>query len=259
MIKDLNSTLVRRHEELLLVDTKGKISVDELARYLGVSDDTIRRDLQNLEQRKLLLRTHGGAISIVLLAQETPFVNRTNAHVGAKSRIGREAAKLICDGETLIVNGGSTTFAFAANLRTHRNLTVVTDNVAMLSILPPEALQDVYLLGGQYRLDLGSTMGLVGFSSEAINVDTAVLGVIGLTAKDGISATLLEEASMLGQMIRRARRAIVAADGSKFGVNAIAQIAPLDIIDILVSDVSPPPDFCQALNKANVELIVTPF
>jgi DeoR family transcriptional regulator, fructose operon transcriptional repressor len=119
MIKDPNSTLVRRHEELLhLVDTKGKISVDELARYLGVSDDTIRRDLQNLEQRKLLLRTHGGAISIVLLAQETPFLNRTNANAGAKSRIGRAAAKLISDGETLIVNGGSTTFPFAANLRT---------------------------------------------------------------------------------------------------------------------------------------------
>jgi DeoR/GlpR family transcriptional regulator of sugar metabolism len=157
------------------------------------------------------------------------------------------------------INGGSTTFAFAANLRTHQHLTVVTDNVAMLSVLPAEALQGVYLLGGQYRLDLGSTVGLVGFSSGAISVDTAVLGVSGLTAKHGLSKTVLEEASMLAQMISCARRAIVVADASKFGVRAFARIAPLEAIDILVSDVSAPPDLCQALKNANVELIVPPF
>jgi DeoR/GlpR family transcriptional regulator of sugar metabolism len=103
MSKDLNSTLVRRQEELLqLVETKGRISLDELARYFGVSDDTIRRDLQNLQRRRLLLRTHGGAVSTTLLVhRETPFLTRSNA----KSRIGRTAAQLISDGETLIING----------------------------------------------------------------------------------------------------------------------------------------------------------
>jgi DeoR/GlpR family transcriptional regulator of sugar metabolism len=85
--------------------------------------------------------------------QESPFLNRTSANRESKSRIERAAAKLISDGETRIVNGVRPTFAFAAYLRTHRHLTVVTDNVAMLSVLPPKALQDVYLLGGQYRLD----------------------------------------------------------------------------------------------------------
>lgn len=258
MSKDLNATLVRRQEELLqLVETKGQISVDELARHLGVSDDTIRRDLQNLEQRKLLLRTHGGAVSTALLVhRETPFLTRTNAHAGAKARIGRAAAQLISDGETLIINGGSTTFAFAASLGPRRNLTIVTNNVAMLPVLSPDAVQDVYLVGGHYNMNLSSTVGFVGFRSGNISVDTAIIGVSGLTAKDGLSTTFLEEATMLAQMISCARRAIVIADSSKFGIGAFAQIAPLDAIDVLVSDISPPADLAQALAQANVEMVV---
>jgi DeoR family transcriptional regulator, fructose operon transcriptional repressor len=260
MSKDLNATLVRRQEELLeLVETKGQISVDELAQRLGVSDDTIRRDLQSLEHRKLLLRTHGGAVSTALLVhRETPFLTRTNANSGAKARIGRAAAQLISDGETLIVNGGSTTSAFIASLGPRRNLTIVTNNVAMLSTLSPETVQGVYLLGGNYSLELGSTVGFVGFKSGNINVDTAVIGVSGLDAKSGLSTTFLEEASMLAEMIRCARRAIVVADASKFGVGAFAQIAPLDAIDILVSEVAPPPDLSQALSQAHVEMILAP-
>jgi DeoR/GlpR family transcriptional regulator of sugar metabolism len=176
----------------------------------------------------------------------------------AKSRIGRTAAQLISDGETLIINGGSTTFAFAASLRPRRKLTVVTNNVAMLAVLSPEAVADVYLLGGNYSRKLGSTVGFVGFKSGNISVDTAVLGVSGLDAKDGLSSTLLEEASMLAQMIACARRTIVLADASKLGVGEFAQIAPLDAIDILVSEGSPPADLSQALSQAHVEMIVAP-
>jgi DeoR family transcriptional regulator, fructose operon transcriptional repressor len=258
MSKDLNATLVRRHEELLkLVEAKGQISVDELACNLGVSDDTIRRDLQHLEQRKVLLRTHGGAVSTALLVhRETPFLTRTHAHAEAKSRIGRAAAQLISDGETLIINGGSTTLAFSASLGPRRNLTIVTNNVAILPVLSPETVQVVYLLGGSYNMNLASTVGFVGFRSGNISVDTAVIGVSGLNAKDGLSTTVLEEASMLAKMITCARRAIVVADSSKFGIGAFAQIAPLDAIDILVSDASPPSDLNQALSQANVEIVV---
>ena len=258
MSKDLNATIVRRQEELLqLVETKGQITVDELARLLSVSDDTIRRDLQNLEQRRLLLRTHGGAVSTSLLVhRETPFLTRANANAGAKARIGRVAAQLISDGETLIVNGGSTVFAFATSLGARRDLTIVTNNVAMLPVLSPETFQDVYVLGGSYSMKLNSTVGFVGFMSGNISVDTAVVGVSGLTAKYGLTTTFLEEASMLAQMIACARRTIVIADASKFGVGAFAQIAPLCAVDILVSNASPPSDLNLALSQANVEIIV---
>jgi DeoR/GlpR family transcriptional regulator of sugar metabolism len=260
MSKDQIVSLTQRHQELLqLVEAKGQMSVDDLASHFGVSDDTIRRDLQNLERRKLLLRTHGGAVSTALLVHRAmPFLTRANANADAKTRIGRAAAQLISDGETLIVNGGSTTFAFAANLGSRRNLTIVTNNVAMLSVLPAEAIQSVYLLGGQYNMTLGSTVGSVGFSFGTVNVDTAVLGVSGLTSTEGVSTTFLEEASMFARMIASARRTIVVVDASKFGYNAFAQLAPLDAIDILVTDASPPADLSQALGQAKVEVIVAP-
>jgi DeoR family transcriptional regulator, fructose operon transcriptional repressor len=260
MSKDKNATLVRRHQKLLsLVEARGQMGVDELAHHFAVSDDTIRRDLQSLERRNLLLRTHGGAVSTALLVhRETPFLTRSNAHADAKRRIGRAAVRLITDGETLIINGGSTTFAFAASLGPRRNLTVVTNNVVMLSVLPAEAIQEVYLLGGQYLTNLGSTVGSVGFNSGSISVDTAVLGVSGLTATEGLCTTVLQEASMLARMITSARRTIVVADASKLGSNAFAQIAPLSAIDVLVTDSSPAAELGQALREAKVEVIVAP-
>jgi DeoR/GlpR family transcriptional regulator of sugar metabolism len=260
MSNDLNATFIRRQQELLqLVQTKGQASVEELARHFGVSDDTIRRDLQQLERRKVLLRTHGGAVSAALLVhRETPFLTRANAHAEAKARIGQAAVRLISDGETLSVSGGSTTSAFAASLGIRRNLRIVTDNVAMLSILPAESIQDIYLLGGRYRPELASTVGLVGFSSESVRVDTAIVGVSGLTAKDGLSTTVFEEASMVAQLISYARRTMVLADASKFGVGAFAQIAPLGAVDILVTDSSPPPELGQVLIQAGVQVVVAP-
>lgn len=111
-------------------------------------------------------------------------------------------------------------------------------------------------MGGSYSTKLNSTVGFVGFTSGNISVDTAVIGVSGLTAKCGLTTTFLEEALMLAQMIACARRTIVIADASKFGLGAFAQIAPLDAIDILVCEASPPSDLNLALSQANVEFII---
>jgi DeoR family transcriptional regulator, fructose operon transcriptional repressor len=100
-------------------------------------------------------------------------------------------------------------------------------------------------------------VGLVGFSSGSIRVDTAILGVSGLRAKEGLSTTVFEEASMVAQMIACARRTIVLADASKFSVAAFAQIAPLAAIDLLVTDAPPPAELSHALGQARVEVIVT--
>ena len=94
-VRNPSAPLARRHQELLqLVETKGQVSVDELAQHFGVSDDTIRRDLLHLENCKVLLRTHGGAVSTALMVhRETPFLTRVNAHAEGKTRIGRAAAQ----------------------------------------------------------------------------------------------------------------------------------------------------------------------
>src|SRR5258707_1600453 len=250
----------RRHQELLqFLTRRGQLTVDELAEHFGVSDDTIRRDLQILEQRKMILRTHGGAVSTgYLVHRETSFSIRGQAQAAAKSRIGKVAAELISDGETLIVNGGSTTFAFATSLGLRRNLTIVTNNLAIPSILSAEAIPEIYVLGGQYKVNLVSTIGAVGFRSCDISVDTAILGISGVTARKGIATTVLEETSMLADMISAAGRVIVLADASKFGRSAFGYFAPLSAIDILVTDSPPPDDLAEALSESGVEVIVAP-
>ena len=119
-----------------------------------------------------------------------------------------------------------------ALVRKRRNLTIVTNNLAIPPILPPEAIQEIYVLGGQYKVNLVSTIGAVGFRSGDISVDTAIIGISGMTARKGIATTVLEETSMLAEMISAAGRIIVLADASKFGRTAFGHFAPLSAIDI---------------------------
>jgi DeoR/GlpR family transcriptional regulator of sugar metabolism len=248
----------RRAELVRLLRSRGQVTVTELAARFDVSLDTIRRDLDLLAERGLLARTHGGAVPLDELAMhDTPFAERLNAHKVAKTRIARAAAALVSDGETLMINGGSTTRAFAAELAARRNLTVVTNNLSLPAVLSGEAVRDVYVLGGQYRAESQVTIGEVRFAPvSGISVDTAVIGVGGITAHAGLSTTLLAEAVMIAAMIGAASRTIVVADASKFGHNAFAHIAPLSRTHMLVTDAKPPPELGTALADAGVEVLV---
>jgi DeoR family transcriptional regulator, fructose operon transcriptional repressor len=251
----------KRHLELVeLVRARGQMTVHELASHFGVSGDTVRRDLDLLANQGLLKRTHGGAVAMDnLVHQDSTFMQRMSTRVPAKKRIARAACQLIRDGETLMLNGGSTTRLFAAELSARRNLTIVTNNLTVPATLPAECARDVYILGGQYKGDAQVTVGPVGFVSAAsITVDSAVIGVGGVTVNEGLTTTVLEECAMILAMICSARRTIVVADASKFGHNSFAHICPLGRIQVLVTDETPPPDLARALAEAHVELIVAP-
>jgi DeoR/GlpR family transcriptional regulator of sugar metabolism len=250
----------RRAELVRLVRSRSQVTVAELATLFDVSLDTIRRDLDLLAERGLLTRTHGGAVPLdALTMHDTPFAERLNARKAAKTCIGRAAAALVGDGETLIVNGGSTTRAFAAELAGRRNLTIVTNNLSIPAVLSGDAVRDVYVLGGQYRPESQVTIGEVRFAPvSGISVDTAVIGVGGITAHAGLSTTLLAEAVMIEAMIATASRTIVVADGSKFGHNAFAHIVPLSRIHVLVTDAKPGPELGATLAEAGVEVLVAP-
>jgi DeoR/GlpR family transcriptional regulator of sugar metabolism len=239
-----------------LVRSRGQITVSEIASLFDVSADTIRRDLDFLADRGLLSRTHGGAVAAEsLVGADTPYAQRLNAQQDAKTRIGRAAARLISDGETLLVNGGTSTLAFAAELTGLSGLTVVTNHLGLASVLPPRAVRDIYLLGGQVRLEANVTLGTVGFpGTGSISADTAVIGVGGLS-RVGLSTSFLAEGLMIAAMIAASRRTIVLADASKFGHNAFAHIAPLASVHVVVSDANPPEDLAAELVKAGVDVI----
>ena len=185
----------------------------DIASEFAVSADTIRRDLDYLSSRGLLTRTHGGAVPVDgFVDRDTPVAMRVNARAAEKVRIARAAAALIVDGETLIVNGGSTTRAFVGELGGLRNLTIVTNNLGVPAVVPPNTTRGVYLLGGHVRLELQVTIGAVGFADAGpISADTAIIGVGGVSVR-GLSTTMLEESTMITAMMASARRVIVLAD-----------------------------------------------
>jgi DeoR family transcriptional regulator, fructose operon transcriptional repressor len=132
--------------------------VGDIAQHFQISEDTVRRDLDSLAERGALTRTHGGAVAMTALVhRDSPFLQRLNTRTPEKQRIAKAAVKLIGDGETLLINGGSTTRFFAAEL-TQPNLTIVTNNLSVPGALSVELGAEVYLLGDSFDRDLRSPL-----------------------------------------------------------------------------------------------------
>jgi DeoR/GlpR family transcriptional regulator of sugar metabolism len=248
---------LRQNRLLDVLQEREQVTVAELVALFDVSRDTIRRDLDSMERRGLLVRTHGGAIrKDQMVRVDTTLGLRMDAHADAKRRIGQAAAGLVRDSETLLLNGGSSTCAFAAALGERRNLTIVTNNLRLPPVTPEAAVRAIYLLGGTYWSVSQVTIGPIGLPGVAgFSADTAVIGITALSAI-GITMGRLEEASESASMIDLAKRTIVLADQSKFNKAAFATIAGFDRIEHLVTDAEPPPDIATGLERAGVQVLV---
>lgn len=249
----------RRFELIRLAQRQGQLSVAELSSQFGVSADTIRRDLDLLSLRGFVRRTHGGAVPADYLFQGgSSSAQRIGAQIAEKTRIARCASELVQDGESLILNGGSTTRLFAFELAGKKDLTVVTNALGIPAALPRQAVRDIVVLGGEYRAESQITVGSVAFCGAiAVSADSAILGVGGLT-KDGLYAGLLQDATMTASMIGAARRTIILADSTKFNRKLLGHIASLEQIDILVTDAEPPGDLFSALEELEIQVLVAP-
>jgi DeoR/GlpR family transcriptional regulator of sugar metabolism len=248
----------RRFELIRLAQRQGQLSVVELSSQFGVSADTIRRDLDLLSVRGFVRRTHGGAVPADYLAQGASSAQRNGARIAEKTRIAQCASELIQDGESLILNGGSTTRLFAFELGGKKDLTVVTNSLGIPAALPQKAVRDILVLGGEYRAESHITVGSIAFCGAiAVHADSAILGAGGIS-QDGIFAELLQEATMTAKMIAAARRTIVLADSAKFNRQLLGHIASLEKIDILVTDAEPPGDLFAALEERDVQVLVAP-
>jgi DeoR family transcriptional regulator, carbon catabolite repression regulator len=228
------------------------MTVQELSAQLQVSSDTIRRDLDHLAAQGRLTRTYGGAVANENALQgDSTLIQRMSVRNPAKTRIVRTACHLIEVGETLLVNGGSTTALLAREIE-RLNVTIVTNNVPLAAAIPSD--RSIYLLGGRYQNDAGITIGPLFLSGVQISVDSAIISVGGISIRGGLTSSILEEALLTCSMIGAARRTIVVADATKFGQRAFAHICPLANVDILVTDREPPRDLADALANAHVHL-----
>lgn len=240
-----------------LVADRRSISLADLSETLGVSAATARRDLAELADQNLLLRTHGGANAIDR-GHELPVTLRdTRAHE-AKRAIAREmAARLPSERYAIALSGGTTTAGVARELDGHGNLTVVTNSVAIAQLLAASAGVRVVMTGGFLRPQSLELVGALAESTfSAVNVGTAILGADGISAEAGVTTHDETEARTNHAMVQKAQRTVVVADGSKVGRVALAQMAPIEQIAMLITDPSADVDQLAAIRAAGVEVVI---
>jgi DeoR family transcriptional regulator of aga operon len=233
-----------RRAQLILQELlrSGKVSVPRLARRLKVSQATIRRDLSELEQRGLLLRSHGGAVSVQPMLYE-PFRHTSSYHEqerqssAEKRRIALVASELISDGDILAIGAGTTATQVARSVCLHKGITVLTNAVNVAMELSHRSDLKVIVTGGFLSGDWFALAGPAAIESvREIFVDKVFIGVDGIHIEHGLTTNYPDQATIHRAMMRQARQKIVVADHRKIGAIGTALICPLDEIDILITD-----------------------
>lgn len=232
------------------------VSVAELAAEHGVSEMTIRRDLDELAQQGVVRRVRGGALSLLLRGEEPPFGVREREATDAKHRIAAEVAGLLADGEAVLLDGGTTALEIARAVR-DRRLTVLPLALQATYELATAPRIRLVLPGGQVRQgELDFVGPLTEASIRALRFDTAVIGCCGLSAEHGMTAHDLPEVAVKQAAIAAARRVVVACDSGKFSRTAFGAVCGFDKLDVVVTDTGIPQDQHDALTAAGVAVRV---
>jgi DeoR family glycerol-3-phosphate regulon repressor len=252
--------VTRRNAIETMVAERGALSVAELAACFGVSEMTIRRDLEQLEKRGGIERAHGGALrpaNLPVPAMEPSFVARRDENAAAKSAIARAAAQLAQAGDVVALDVGSSVTALAEVLRARADLGVVTHNLHVVAALAAvDSGPGLYVLGGHYRRTEGSLCGPnAAHELDQLWLSLAFIGVAGL-GPEGLFDYSTEEAEIKRLYRARAQKVCVLCDASKFGRRSLVRVAGLDAIDILVTNAAPDGALATALAAAGVRVIV---
>ncbi len=231
------------------------MSIADLAGRLGVSLETVRRDVRPLSDDGSLVRTHG-AVVIAGQGGEAPFERRMRENAAAKRAIARHAAAAIADGESIMLDTGTTTSFLARELLGHRRLTVVTNSSDIARTLATVNGNKVYMAGGELRSDSGAAFGAsaIDFTSR-FSVDHAVISV-GAVDAEGLMDYDLAEAEFARTVLACGSHRIVVTDHTKFGRRGLVRICTMDAVSVLVTDCIPPADIAAALASAGVRLEV---
>jgi DeoR/GlpR family transcriptional regulator of sugar metabolism len=242
---------VQRRQEILHAVRGGTAHVGELASQFGVSEMTVRRDLQALEREGKLTRVHGGAV----VSAEPSFAEVVVERLGAKDRIGAAAAALVEDGQTIILDIGTTTLQLARHLR-GREVTVITSNLAAYEELLPESSVELVLLGGIVRRNYRSVVGVLAEDAlRQLRADVAFLGASGIEEDLAVVDTTMVEVPIKRAMMAAAARTVLLADSAKFGMRGVVRVCGPEELDTLITDDDAPGPALRALEKAGVEVI----
>jgi DeoR family transcriptional regulator, fructose operon transcriptional repressor len=245
----------RKREVLDFVAARRKASVGELCARFGVSSATMRSDLRDLEQGGLLVRTHGGAM-VKEKARFEPDAKEKETRLSAEKRaVASLAIARVEDGDTIVIDTGSTTYEFAALLGSKRDITVLTNDLAIAMRLEEHPTATVHLLGGTVRKRFHCTVGSRAEDYLAgLTVDKAFMGANAFSVDKGGSTPDLQTAGLKRLMMSIADKVYLLVDSSKLGKNSFAGFAPPEAIDCLVTDAISDAD-AKALEELGVEVL----
>jgi len=250
----------RQNQIMKILQKKGSVKIPELAEAFDVSVITIRRDFDEMVSAGLIKKVYGGAILADRQEPESSaqrlFHSRLERNHREKQLIGAAAASLVKEGETIVLNIGTTALEIAKNLQHFENLTVLTNSIPIISELANSRL-NVYSLGGKLRGDELALYGSLAFNSlNDFCVDKAFIGAGGVTLANGITDHNRDSAELCSAIVHRSRQTILVTDSSKFGRDVSAVIGPLNSVEIIITDSGITQEYADGLREAGIELII---
>ena len=246
----------RQKKMMEYIEANTSAQIRELAERFHVSEATVRRDLDELDQQGALRRTHGGAIKVDRsTSYESMYSEKISQMTDEKHRIAQRAAQLVHPGDTVIIDSGTTTFYIAQALAHHESLTIITNDlyIAYQTALAPSST--LIVTGGMRRQGRQELVGSVpeNFIRDT-HVDIAFIGVDGVDLMGGVTNANFSEVGLKRLMLRAAERSVVAVDHTKFGRVALAKICDLQDISLVLTDNQIEPDMLSRLHKLNVNI-----
>lgn len=240
-----------------LLQEQGHASVSALSDELDVSEVTIRKDMRFLEERKLLVRTHGGAVLLDHYVYDLPFEEKATRHSEEKKRIGEAAAGLVEDGDTVILDSGSTTLYIARNLRNKKDLTVTTASIHIALELLRIPNLELLMLGGIVRPTSASVVG--AYAEQMLREHSfrrLFLAGDGFDVKYGLTTTNTLEAHLNRIMIASAQQIILVVDSSKLGRRGLSRICGVEEVHTIVIDDKVPESAVREMEEMGARVLV---
>lgn len=227
----------RRQKIISLLDEKEIVYVADLSKRFNVTEETIRRDLDILDEKKILKRIHGGAVSLDNTRLELNFKIREHSYTEEKKEIARKAAALVKDGDTIFLDASSTSLFLAKELAKKKNITIITNSIKIIYQLADQASNTIIATGGILRSNSLSLVGpLANETIKKYNADKIFASCKGISIEHGATDSNELEIEVKQNMIKQARELIIIADHSKFNRVGLSQFASIDEINTIITD-----------------------
>ncbi len=258
MVQDQNAQLMKAERQTRireLVERQGRVVVPELSLLFGVSEATVRRDLEEMDGL-WVRRTHGGAVHLERAAKEPPMMQRVNEQAEEKRRIGQAVAGMIQEGETIFFSSGTTVLEVARALPQDIHITVITNSLAVINELVSRPHIEIIVLGGMFRQ---TELSMVGHITEQalreFRAHRVIFGVRAIDPKQGLTNDYLPETLTDRIILTIAPQVIVVADHTKFGRVSSVLVAPTSTASLIVTDTQTPDDMVAELRELGIKVL----